>query len=384
MLDVLRQINKNESDLEKLKAQETPISGSASSTAFFTGSNTTGSTIAANKAVASNGGATLIKLADSGTTNDFAVIGFTTASIANGASGQVQIEGVLAGFSGLTPFARYFSDPATPGGITSTPPTTTSAKYQVVGVAINSTTLALEIQPRIRLNVTTTQARFVALNGGLLIDTPVVVTPGTNDLGAVALQAATPGTQQTGNANISGKLITGGDIASSGDISGVNVTGSGTVQGATVTSTGAVNAATAFNRNGIAMNNVVVLDKVCRVLSDGTSRASGYSNSAVAVAGATDLVSSWITLPATLKAVWYSFFVLTAAAAGVGVVVENPSFVVGASTMRGTTVQQSGGGNFAYSGGGVVSLNSSGQLRYVLSGTANITTTIIDIWAYSV
>jgi hypothetical protein len=51
----------------------------------------------------------------------------------------------------------------------------------------------------------------VALNGGLLIDTPVAISP-SNDLGAVALQAATPGTQQTGNANISGKIIAGGDV----------------------------------------------------------------------------------------------------------------------------------------------------------------------------
>ena len=166
----------------------------------------------------------------------------------------------------------------------------------------------------------------------------------------VNLQATSPGTAQTGHMNISGDIRAG----------------------------------TSFTRNGIAMNNVTALDKVCRVLDDVTSRASGYANSTVAVAGATDTASGWVTLPATLKACWYTFFILTAAATGVGVVVENPSFVVGASTMRGTTVQQAGGGNFAYSGGGVVSLDASGQLRFVYSGTANATRIIIDVWAYSV
>jgi hypothetical protein len=200
--------------------------------------------------------------------------------------------------------------------------------------------------------------------------------------GAVALQGTTPGTAQTGNANFSGKLITGGDVAASGNVSGVNVTGSGTVQGATVTSTGAVNAATAFNRNGIAMNNVTVLDQVCRVLDDTTSRATGFTNSAVQVTGVTDILAASVTLPATLKAVWFSMFLITAAGANVRMAVENPDFVAGASTLQGSTVLV--GATTAYSGGGVVSLSSLGRLRYVYGGSANVTRTIIDIWAYSV
>jgi hypothetical protein len=68
---------------------------------------------------------------------------------------------------------------------------------------------------------------------------------------SVLNQTATPGTQQTGNANISGKLITGGDVAATGNVSGVNVTGSGTVQGDTV------NGTTTVQVNGSNVNPVV-------------------------------------------------------------------------------------------------------------------------------
>jgi hypothetical protein len=188
--------------------------------------------------------------------------------------------------------------------------------------------------------------------------------------GAVALQGTTPGTAQTGNANLTGTILA------------ATMTASGTVQGATVTSTGAVNAATAFNRNGIAMNNVTVLDQVCRVLDDTTSRATGYTNSAVQVTGVTDILAASVTLPATLKAVWFSMFLITAAGANVRMAVENPDFVAGASTLQGSTVLV--GATIAYSGGGVVSLSSLGRLRYVYGGSANVTRTIIDIWGYVV
>jgi hypothetical protein len=196
----------------------------------------------------------------------------------------------------------------------------------------------------------------------------------------VNLQATSPGTAQTGNANLSGDIRAGGDLYAGDDV----IVSDDVVAGGDVIATLSLQAGTTITRAGIAMNNVTVLDKVCRVLDDSTSRATGYANSAVQVSGTLDLVSGWVTLPATLKTCWYSFFILTAAATGIGVVVENPSFIVGAATMRGTTSQQSGGGNFAYSGSGVVSLDGSGRLRFVYSGTANATRIIIDVWGYSV
>jgi hypothetical protein len=59
------------------------------------------------------------------------------------------------------------------------------------------------------------------------------VTPG-HEGGAVALQAATPGTQQTGNLNISGKIVTGGDIAAGANL---NAT-AGTLTAVTMNATG--------------------------------------------------------------------------------------------------------------------------------------------------
>jgi hypothetical protein len=168
--------------------------------------------------------------------------------------------------------------------------------------------------------------------------------------GGVSLQGTTPGTAQTGNANLTGTILA------------ATMTASGTVQGATVTSTGAVNAATAFNRNGIAMNNVTVLDQVCRVLDDTTSRATGYTNSAVQVTGVTDILAASVTLPATLKAVWFSMFHNYGAAANVRMAVENPDFVAGASyLLQGSTVLAVARVTLAIPVRGVVSLSSLGK-----------------------
>lgn len=126
---------------------------------------------------------------------------------------------------------------------------------------------------------------------------------------------------------------------------------------------------------------IVTLDKVCRIY-DTTAALPNATALNIQVTGATDLATGWLTLPSTLRSVKYSVFILTAAATGVNAVVENPDFIVGASTMRGTTAQQAAGGNFAYSGSGVVSLSSLGQLRLVYNGTAAGTRLIVDVWEY--
>ncbi len=187
---------------------------------FVTAVNNTGATIAANAAVSADG-AGGVKLADSGAVNDFPVIGFTTAAILNTASGSIQSSGAMSGFSGLTVAARYFSDPNTHGGISTLPSFAANQKYQIVGSAINSTTLVLGIYGRTKMGVTgVTQTNFLAMSGSIMIETAVAVTP-ANNLGAVALQAATPGTQQaSANINISGKLITGGMLRQSAMLAG--------------------------------------------------------------------------------------------------------------------------------------------------------------------
>jgi hypothetical protein len=169
---------------------------------YFTASQSTGATIAANKAVAF-AGTGAIRLADSGAVNDYPVVGFTTAAIADNASGQVQSLGVLGGFSGLTPGALYFSDPANPGGITATLPNGVNQKSQIVGRAFSSSILYIMIEEPI------------AITGATSATSGITV---ANDSGAIVKQASYPGTQQSGaNANIDGYLNAQGGLLSAGN-----------------------------------------------------------------------------------------------------------------------------------------------------------------------
>lgn len=83
-------------------------------------------------------------------------------TIANGANGQVAVDGILTGTTtqwdavagttgGLTAGTVYFLDPTTAGMITATPPTTVGQLLTRIGVALSSTTLMLDIQAEILL-----------------------------------------------------------------------------------------------------------------------------------------------------------------------------------------------------------------------------------------
>jgi hypothetical protein len=65
------------------------------------------------------------------------------------------MDGLLAGFSGLTAGAVYFLDPNTPGGITTTVPSVTGQKIQAVGTAFSTTTLLLDIEQPVIAAATT-------------------------------------------------------------------------------------------------------------------------------------------------------------------------------------------------------------------------------------
>lgn len=68
-------------------------------------------------------------------------IGFVVAILPLGKV-LVRREGEIDGFVGLTPGSIYYVDPATPGGITRTPPTGNSGKVlQDVGFAITASKL---------------------------------------------------------------------------------------------------------------------------------------------------------------------------------------------------------------------------------------------------
>lgn len=74
------------------------------------------------------------------------VIGLAKAGAADTASVEVCSEGVLTGFTGLTAGARYYADPATPGGITTTTPVGTGNTIVQVGYAKSTTDLHIHIE----------------------------------------------------------------------------------------------------------------------------------------------------------------------------------------------------------------------------------------------
>jgi hypothetical protein len=83
---------------------------------------------------------------DTGVTNGSvrsAFIGFLVATTTLGGTGWVAQAGVLSGFTGLTAGAVYYADPASPGGITATKPTTSNQYLVPVGMAISTTQLAI-------------------------------------------------------------------------------------------------------------------------------------------------------------------------------------------------------------------------------------------------
>lgn len=73
------------------------------------------------------------------------IIGFVTATVVAAGAVNVQQNGLLSGFTGLTPAARYYLD-ATAGKVTATLPTTSGATIVLCGVARNATTLLVNME----------------------------------------------------------------------------------------------------------------------------------------------------------------------------------------------------------------------------------------------
>lgn len=68
--------------------------------------------------------------------------GFVLSSVTSGQSAQVYLEGTVTGLAGLTPGRYYLA--ATPGEITSTPPSNAGNVVQYVGNAVSSSELTFE------------------------------------------------------------------------------------------------------------------------------------------------------------------------------------------------------------------------------------------------
>ena len=94
-------------------------------------------------------GADRVRRADA--SNSREAHGFVLAAITSGSSGDVYFDGPITGLTGLTAGAKVFLSGTTPGGITTTPPTTAGHLWQPVGVARNSTSVSFSPQDPITL-----------------------------------------------------------------------------------------------------------------------------------------------------------------------------------------------------------------------------------------
>jgi hypothetical protein len=74
------------------------------------------------------------------------VIGMASQAITAASAGDICSEGVVTGLTGLTAGARYFADPGTAGGITTTVPAGSGNVIVQVGMAKSTTAMHLQIQ----------------------------------------------------------------------------------------------------------------------------------------------------------------------------------------------------------------------------------------------
>jgi len=77
--------------------------------------------------------------------------GYVLSSATAGNNVTVHFDGHNTQLTGLTPGTYYFLSDTTPGGVTDTPPSTSGYIAQRLGVAINSSTLDVEIEDPIEL-----------------------------------------------------------------------------------------------------------------------------------------------------------------------------------------------------------------------------------------
>jgi len=131
--------------------------GTSTATSFErTAGNASGATINAGAAVnfypATDGsGNLLIRLADASSSGaGYVVRGVAESAIPNGQTGPTRLLGIQSGYAGLVVGQDYYSDPATPGGITASPTYATGSYYQIVGYALSTTELYFNPQPAIK------------------------------------------------------------------------------------------------------------------------------------------------------------------------------------------------------------------------------------------
>lgn len=123
----------------------------------FTAENKSGLTLTKGMAIANHSSGTGIVKANA-TDTTLQCVGLALETMLSAVSGNVQTEGLIElsdwstviGAVALSAKTKYFLS-TTSGMLTSTPPTGAGQIVQVVGVAVNPTTLDISIQDRIKL-----------------------------------------------------------------------------------------------------------------------------------------------------------------------------------------------------------------------------------------
>jgi predicted RecA/RadA family phage recombinase len=96
--------------------------------------------------------ASTVKLAKADASGTSDVIGLVkAASISAGASGAIQIDGALAGLTGLTSGAAHYLSAATAGALTTTAPSAVGQFVTRVGTGISTTELEISAEAPIAL-----------------------------------------------------------------------------------------------------------------------------------------------------------------------------------------------------------------------------------------
>lgn len=73
-------------------------------------------------------------------------IGFARSAAADTASVEIQTDGVLDGFSGLTVGDSYYADPSNPGLITNVKPSGAGQSLVLAGIAVSTTSLFIKVE----------------------------------------------------------------------------------------------------------------------------------------------------------------------------------------------------------------------------------------------
>lgn len=287
-----------------------------------------------------------------GTANNRAV------GVADVTNSKVYLYGECPLFSGLTPGARYYLDPTTPGAITATAPTDAvmigiakSATVLWVDVDVSMATAVKQIQPitasvagnalTLTLNPTTLDFRSATLGSGT-INTRAI----SNAISVVVSSGSTLGTV---NATAARLAVIAIDNAGTVELAVVNLAGGNNLDETTLIST------TAEGGAGAADSANVIYSTAAR--TNVPFRVVGFVDITESVAG------TWATAPSTIQGAGGQAL---AALSSIGYGQTWQSFSVGSQRVSGTTYYNTTGKPIMVE----VNINNSSSLTAVIGGTS--------------